>query len=440
MRRNHNIDLHAIKIERKNNALRNVLRYARQHSPWYQKILKNIPIETMCYEHLSDLPTMTKQTLMEHWDDIVTDRALNLNKVINHLDKMNDTDEIVPLDEKYIVFSTGGSSGKKGILIYDIEKYKKAVVFADRRFKKNISRFVTLKKNEQLITAQVIVTNAVYMMHARLKIYKPEDEIRYHFPITQPLSEIVTGLNKVQPHRLIALPSTIHYLCNKAKSGSLTINPSIITVASEPLYQPIKQLIYDTWPKANLFNIYGASEGLAAQTCLCNSNYMHLYDDWSMITPVNQYNQVVERDAYSDKLIFTNLSNYILPLINYEIEDRLRFMSKACPCGSPYPLIEEPKGRPANDFIYPGNILIHHLIFVTPLLTDGHVVEYQVIQTHQGAKIKIVSDGPVKTNKIINTICQDYSKLGMDNAQIEIIDVSQLEYLPSGKMRRFLAL
>ncbi len=429
-----------IKIAKKNNSLRNLLRYARQYSPWYKKLLKDVPIESISYEDLSDLPTLTKHTLMDNWDEIVTDRSLNLKKVMHHLDKMNYTDEIIPLDEKYIVFSTGGSSGRKGILVREIENYRKAVYYTNLNVKKKMYELIKLEKNEKIRTVQVIITNAVYMMHARAKIYKPEDEIIYHLPINQPIDEIVKKLNDIQPHRIIALPSTIYYLCLSVRSGDLRIKPNIITVGAEPLFPPIKRLIYETWPHVKLFNIYGATEGIVAQSCFCDNNYMHIYDQGGIISPVDKFNRSVEMNGYSDKLIFTNFSNYTLPLINYEIDDRLRFVSKTCSCGSTFPLIEEPKGRPANDFFYPDNIMIHHLIFVTPLLTDGHVVEYQVTQTRQGAIIKIVSSGPVKKDNIINKICEDYLKLGIKDAQIKIIDVPQLEYLHSGKMRRFICL
>ena len=47
-----------------------------------------------------ELPVLTKKTLMDNWDDIVTDPALNLQKAIQHLDKMSETEELLPLDDK----------------------------------------------------------------------------------------------------------------------------------------------------------------------------------------------------------------------------------------------------------------------------------------------------------------------------------------------------
>ena len=140
---------------------------------------------------------------------------------------------------------------------------------------------------------------------------------------------------------------------------------------------------------------------------------------------------------YCDKLIYTNLDNVILPLINYEIEDRIRFMSEPCSCGNPHPVIEEPKGRTINDFIYQNNIAVHYLNFATPLLADGYVVEFHVMQTINGVKINLVANGPVKKNVIINAIQQSFSQLGLHNSHVEIVEVPNINYLPSGKLQRF---
>ena len=90
-----------------------------------KKILKNVPLRRFTQDNLMDIPRLTKTSLMENRDEIVTDKTLNLKKVLDHLDKMNQTEEILPLDNKYLVLSTGESSEKKGILIYDYVRTKK---------------------------------------------------------------------------------------------------------------------------------------------------------------------------------------------------------------------------------------------------------------------------------------------------------------------------
>ncbi|KTD62359.1 phenylacetate--CoA ligase family protein [Legionella shakespearei] len=421
----------------KNIALRYLLTFARDRSPWYKKLLKNVPIQSFTQKHLMDLPILTKTTLMEHWDEIVTDRSLNLNKIIKHLDKMSQTEEVLPLDNKYLVLSTGGSSGKKGIFVYDYETVKKTIEAQERFSRKRLQVFLNLEPNERPKVAQVLVKNSVHGMYAFSKLSNQNDRVNYYFPVTRHIEEIIEGLNQTQPHMISGLPSTIRKLCQSAKSGHLKINPGVISVCAEPLYEPIRELIYQTWPKVLLFNTYGTTEGVVATNCKPNILYMHLYIANRMFFPVTKNNQTVNMGDWCDKLIYTNLNYFTIPLINYEIEDRIRFMSEPCSCGNPHPVIEEPKGRTVNDFVYPGNISVHYLNFSTPLLADGYVVEFHVMQTINGVKINLVSNGPVKKDKIINSIQQSFSNLGLGNAKVEIVEVSNINYLPSGKLQRF---
>lgn len=427
----------ALMQRQKDIALRNLLAFAREYSPWYKKVLKNVSLRSFTQDNLLDLPTLTKTTLMENWDEIVTDKTLNLNKVINHLDKMNQTEEILVLDNKYLVFSTGGSSGKKGIFIYNYEQTKKMINDFEQSSRKYLQGMLNLEPSERPKVASVLVNNTVYAMYALSKLSSQRDRINYYFSVNNPLEEIIEGLNQTQPHILVGLPSTIRKLCQSANKGYLQINPQVIRVSSEPLYEPIRELIYQTWPKVKIYNLYGATEGILAANCKPNSLTMHLSLKNKIFFPVTKKNQIINLGDYCDKLIFTNLSNSIIPLINYEIEDRLRFIERPCSCRNPHPLIEEPKGRTLNDFIYPGNISIHYLNFSTPLLADGHVVEFHVMQTINGVKINLVSNGPVKKNKIIYSIKQSFSNLGFNNAEVQIDEVDNINYLPSGKLQRF---
>jgi phenylacetate-CoA ligase len=59
------------------------------------------------------------------------------------------------------------------------------------------------------------------------------------------------------------------------------------------------------------------------------------------------------------------------------------------------------------------------------------------MQTVKGVKINLVSNGPVKKNKIIESIQQSFRNLGLYDAQVEMVDVPNIDYLPTGKLQRF---
>jgi hypothetical protein len=58
--------------------LRRLVRYAMQRSPFYAKLYRGINPDTF---RLQDLPPINKQTLMENFDDIITEPGLKLRDV-----------------------------------------------------------------------------------------------------------------------------------------------------------------------------------------------------------------------------------------------------------------------------------------------------------------------------------------------------------------------
>ena len=58
--------------------LRGLVRAAAERSPWYSKRLADVDIDRLDETTLAGLPVLTKAELMEHFDNIVTDRRLSL--------------------------------------------------------------------------------------------------------------------------------------------------------------------------------------------------------------------------------------------------------------------------------------------------------------------------------------------------------------------------
>ena len=68
--------------------LRALIRVAKERSPWHRERLAQLDPERLQEEDLEQIPAMTKDDLMEHWDDIVTERRLTLDLVESHLSSL----------------------------------------------------------------------------------------------------------------------------------------------------------------------------------------------------------------------------------------------------------------------------------------------------------------------------------------------------------------
>src|SRR3954470_1410814 len=76
--------LHRLRDER----LRALLRTAKARSPWHAKRLAGVDVDAVGGAALAPLPPMTKTDVMEHWDEIVTDRRLTLEVAEAHLERV----------------------------------------------------------------------------------------------------------------------------------------------------------------------------------------------------------------------------------------------------------------------------------------------------------------------------------------------------------------
>ena len=92
-------------------ALLSLREYAYAHSPFYQRFHQGLTDAP-----LSELPVLTKAMLMEHFDDLVTDRANRLEAVKAHMANLSDDERFLG---RYRVIATSGSSGHPGIFLFN---------------------------------------------------------------------------------------------------------------------------------------------------------------------------------------------------------------------------------------------------------------------------------------------------------------------------------
>src|SRR6516225_3560529 len=92
-------------------ALRSLREYAYARSPFYQQFHKGL------YDApLQDLPVLTKAMLMEHFDELVTDRAIRLEEAKTHMRNLTGDERFLG---HYWVNATLGSSGHPGIFLFN---------------------------------------------------------------------------------------------------------------------------------------------------------------------------------------------------------------------------------------------------------------------------------------------------------------------------------
>ncbi len=352
-------------------ALRNLRNYAYAHSPFYQQFhhgLTDAP--------LHELPVLTKAIMMEHFDDLVTDRAIRLEAVKAHLANLSGDERFLG---RYRVIATSGSSGHPGIFLFNGAEWTTVLAsFARAREWGGVKLDLTHR-----VKTATVASTTPFHMSTRVNAtahswWMPEIRLA----ASEPKDSIVKRLNAWQPEVLIAYASMMRILADEQLAGRLQIRPRAVFTSSEVLTEETRRRIVQAWGE-RLFNQYAATEsGSLAAEC-DHHRGMHLMEDLVIFEVVDQDNRPVPTGVYGDRLLITVLGSRTQPLIRYELSDSVRLSPDPCPSGHPFALIDAIQGRVEDVLSFPGAaggvVNVHPLVF-SRIMDTLPVSGWQVVQ------------------------------------------------------------
>lgn len=416
-------------------ALRSLIAHAQAHSPWHRRRLAGIDATRLDAAGMQALPVMTKDDLMQHFDEIVTDSRLTRDVAEAHLERL--TTDAYLLDA-YHVCASGGSSGRRGVFVFDMDGW--AIAFLSYlRFPLRMVEQTIAPGTDPNPAASVAADKASHMTSAMAQTFALPGGPAVRLPATLPLDQIVHGLNAFQPGHLMGYASMIHQLTQEAVAGRLRIAPRFVSVSSEPLLAETRAAVAEVWG-APLFNGFGSTEGLMGGSCRV-ARGIHLSSDICLIEPVDVAGHPVPPGERAAKVYLTNLYNRVQPLIRYELTDEITVLDDPCPCGVTLLRIDDVQGRLDDVFVYPGGPTVHPFTFRAVLGQQRHIVEYQVRQTPQGAAVHARCRGGVDPSHVSRLVEHALAKVGLVDPVVSLTVVDALERHPgTGKLRRFIPL
>ena len=108
-------------LELQQSRLRETVQHAVANSPYYRDVIGDVGNSAI---DLRQLPVLTKTTLMAEFDRIVTDPRLRLAGAEEHLASERAGE---PLFGEYRIVGSGGTTGKRGVVVYDQQAWDVAV-------------------------------------------------------------------------------------------------------------------------------------------------------------------------------------------------------------------------------------------------------------------------------------------------------------------------
>jgi phenylacetate-coenzyme A ligase PaaK-like adenylate-forming protein len=368
--------------------------------------------------------------MMDAFGAFMTDARLSRDLLERHLTTLGPRDELL-LDE-YRVMASSGSSGQKGIYVYDRAAWR-AFLGGGLRWTRMMDVTPRLPRRRRL--AQVAAPDAKHMTvrgAASLSV-GPFRPIR--LSAAQPIDEIAAALDRHQPELLSGYPSILSLLAVEQLEGRLHITPAVVCTTSEVRTPEMAARIRAAW-NVEPFNCLGLTEtGIAAVDCAAHEG-LHIFEDSCIFEVVDDRGRPVPPGRPGDKVLVTNLDNRAQPFIRFEVTDLVTVTDAPCACGRTFRRITAIEGRSDDILELPaatgdGTVRVHPIHLRSPLAAMPAVAQYQIVQQADRLDVTLAlgrdATPEPAAREVERTLRAKLDALGVSAVPIRVQVVSRIE-------------
>lgn len=310
-------------------ALRDLRDYAVKHSPFYARRhrgLENRP--------LHELPIVTREELISRMDEVVTAPDIR---------KSAQGDPAKAL-ERFRVGTTGGAAGRPAMLLWNdaewatmLASYARALEWACVPVRSERPTRIALITSPRPSHTTALVTAGLAQQLVNVLPIDPDE----------PLGSMVARLEPFQPDALITYPSVARPLSEAALAGRLGIRPRAVLTTAELLTRDARLHVLQAFG-VEPYDLYSAAEtgGIAAE---CALHEKHLFEDLVIPEVVDRDGRAVPLGTPGSRVLVSVLFSRTMPLIRYELTDRVTLRAGSCPCGRPFALLGGVDGRSGDN-------------------------------------------------------------------------------------------
>jgi phenylacetate-CoA ligase len=154
----------------------------------------------------------------------------------------------------------------------------------------------------------------------------------------------------------------------------------IISTSDQLLTEERKRLtsVFDT----NVYDFYASYE-VGAIAAECTGLVGHHISSENLIVEIVGHDGAEVSPGQIGSIIVTDLNNYSMPLIRYEIGDLSYLLDDECTCGRALPMLGRIEGRITDVIVTPDEGFMCLSTFESRVLHRTHVEQFQI---HQGSR------------------------------------------------------
>ena len=423
-----------------------LLGHARSHSAFYRRHYR--PVPAGCTE-LAAHPPVTRQQLMAHFDDWVTDPRLHRRELEAFV---RDPARIAePWLGEYAVWTSSGTTGVPGIYVQDAEALAIYAALLTIRFEfgpmvPDPWQIAGAPARMALVAATEGHFAGVVWWQRQCRVHPLLAASTQVFSILQPLGELVARLNDWQPAFVGSYPTMLALLAREKQEGRLKIRPRSLWSGGEGLTAADRSAIGQAFDCAVLED-YGASECMQIAFG-CRHGRLHLNDDWVVLEPVDERWQPVPDGQPSATVLLTNLANRVQPVIRYDLGDSVTMEHTPCECGNRRASVRV-QGRRDDVLVLDGvdgrPVRLLPLAIETVIEEETGIHRFQLIQTARNAlRLRIDAPGARRRasdgRRALQALERFFNAQRASPVELQLDDRAPEIDRVSGKLRRVRAL
>lgn len=187
---------------------------------------------------------------------------------------------------------------------------------------------------------------------------------------------------KHQPRFIRGYPSGIYIFAKYVKEKGLRpARPEAVFTTAEALLPRFRKVIEEVF-ECPVFDGYGCGDGGGSAIECPEHNGHHVPIQRVAMQVVDDEGNPVS-PGQTGRVLLTDLFNYSMPFIRYEVGDMATPSDRACPCGRGLPLIESLDGRTSDIIrLRDGSVLSGFVL--SAVFEHLPIQQYQIVQLDEG--------------------------------------------------------
>jgi phenylacetate-CoA ligase len=399
--------------------LKMLLNHADKNVPYYHKLFKRLnfkPDDITNVNELERLPILTKEIIRDNFEDLSARNYSKDDLIFSATSGSTGTPMKFFIDQKWKSYNWAAALRAWSWSGYELGE-KMVYLWGALQDLKDQDNFINKIRN---YTLRIEKLNAFDLTPEKMQNY-------------------VNILRKYKPKTINTYSSAAFFLAQYIEKRKIEdIHPEAILTTADMLFDYRRKTIERVFG-CKVFDYYsGRDTSLQASECPEHFGY-HLSIENAVVEFIKENEPVAFGET--GKIILTDLCNYAMPFIRYEIGDLGIPSDEPCSCGRTLPIMKSFKGRILDMIVTPEGKILHGGIFpgIFAHYDFKSFGEYQIIQKRKDKLlIKLVKRKEYNDSELdifINIIKRNVG----EQMEIDVEFVDKINLTASGKHRHVLS-